>query len=619
MKSLKSAALALLFAAFTGICANSYAKELYHLVLIPNPSAETIKTMAELGLPLDDAHFIKGQGLEIPVQAQELQTLRQHGIQFLILQEDLEAYYGEICRQNMQHIPPLSRDDPVHMKYGSMGGFYTFEQFIADLDSMRLLYPNLCTAKQILGYGWENHPIYMVKISDNPDINEDEPECLIDATHHAREPGAYTAALYAMWYLLENYGSDDEVTYLVDNREIYFVPIVNPDGLYYNQLNNPGGGGNWRKNRRNNGGSYGVDLNRNYPYQWGYNNVGSSPTPSSETYRGPYAASEPETQAMINFINTHEIATAMTIHTYADDYLCAYGYANVLPEHYDVHMDYMSAAAQLNGYAYGTCYLIMYDSNGRTQDWQLHQHDIINIEPEIGGNGFWPPISQIMPEAAENLFIHLNQFWCAGGQIIYSSTEVQDGYLNPGATENLIISIFNRGWGTSETFSYEIDTIDPYITIVTASASSGGLIRRTTAADTFVVQVSPGCPIGHQVPFTVTIDQGGYLRTDEFTLIVGQPDVLFSDNGEAGMGNWTSAGGWGLSTLSSHSPTHSFTESPTGNYGNNVTAYMTLTNPINLSNASSLWLEFWAKWDICLLYTSPSPRDGLLSRMPSSA
>jgi len=578
----------------------STAKEMYHLVFIPNPSPTTILTMAELGLPLDDSRTIKGEGLEIPLEAADIALLDSRGIQYNIIQEDLEKHYGEICRKNLENIPPMTDEDPVHMKYGSMGGFYTFQEIVFDLDSMYLLYPNLCTEKEIIGYGWDDYPIYVVKISDNPATFEGEPEGLFDGLHHAREPGAYTAIMYAMWYLLENYGTDEEVTYLVDNRELYFVPVVNPDGLIYNQQTNPNGGGMWRKNRRNNGGSYGVDLNRNYPYQWGYNNAGSSPTPSSSTYRGPYAASEPETQAMISFINDQDIHTGMTIHTYGDHYLCAYGYANVPPEHYDVHMEYMAYAAQNNGYNYGYCYQIMYASNGRTQDYQLHEHDIINVEPEIGSS-FWPSISQIMPNAAENLDCHLNLFWCAGGLVEITSLEVEDGFLTPGDTENLIATVFNKGWGTSEPVDFEISTTDPYIIITTNTASTDSILKRTGAdnsANPFVAEVDSTCPIGHQAGFTLTLDQGGYIRTAEFSLMVGEPEIFFQDDAEAGMGNWSSTGGWGLSSSNPHGGQYSFTESPGGNYGNNVTAIMTLNQPVNLTNATSLWLEFWTRWDI---------------------
>jgi murein tripeptide amidase MpaA len=125
------------------------------------------------------------------------------------------------------------------------------------------LYPNLITPKWSLGTTHEGRQIWAVKISDNPNVNENEPQVFFDALIHAREPQSMATVLYFMYYLLENYGINQEVTYLVNNREIYFVPVLNPDGYVYNQTTNPSGGGDWRKNRRNNSGSYGVDLNRN--------------------------------------------------------------------------------------------------------------------------------------------------------------------------------------------------------------------------------------------------------------------------------------------------------------------------------------------------------------------
>ncbi|RJP76297.1 MAG: hypothetical protein C4524_10300, partial [Candidatus Zixiibacteriota bacterium] len=580
------------------------AVEKYHMVLVPDPSLDRLQVMAELGLPLDDARTLKGRGLEIPLSESDLARLRDQGVPFTVTQEDLGKHWETVCLENLRQIPALAGvtdTDPVHMKYGSMGGFYTFQQIVADLDSMRLLYPNLCTQKVSVGQGWNNNPLWMVKISDNPDIDEDEPEAFFDALHHAREPGSYTATLYSMWWLLENYGTDPEATYLINNRELFFVPVANPDGLLYNQQIAPNGGGTWRKNRRNNGTSYGVDLNRNYPYQWGYDNIGSSATPSSETYRGPSAGSEPETQALMNFINGRSISTAMTVHTASNVYICAYGYANVLPEHYDVHLDYMSYAARLNGYDVGTCYSIMYASNGRTQDWQLHQHDIINVEPEIGSHGFWPALTYIMPEARENLDCFLNQFWCAGGQVVMTALDVQDGYLEPGQTENLIATVFNRGWGTSEAITFAVSTMDPYVSIGTVAAGTGPLARRTSATNAttpFVAQVSPTCPLGHEVDFITTVDQGGYIRTDTLTLMVGVPTVLFQDGAEAGMGNWTVTGNWGVTSSNPHSGQYSFNDSPSGNYTNNATWTMTKTAGVSLAGASQAWLDFWARWSI---------------------
>ena len=168
--------VSILVALFLMLLTSADAEEKYHQILIPTPSHQTIITLLEIGVDLEcGSHHIKGVGLEIPVTEIELEMIRNRGIPFTITQEDLEAYYQEICLKNLENIPALTDDDPVHMKYGSMGGFYTFQEIVADLDSMHLLYPDICTEKTILGYGWENNPIYMVTISDNASISEDEP------------------------------------------------------------------------------------------------------------------------------------------------------------------------------------------------------------------------------------------------------------------------------------------------------------------------------------------------------------------------------------------------------------------------------------------------------------
>jgi hypothetical protein len=588
--------------------ASTDARALYHQIVVPMPSPATMGLLQEIGVDLEcGSKFINGEGLEVVVDETELALIRSQGIPYTLTQEDLGSYYEQVCLKNLENIPDLSAlDHPVHMKYGTMGGFYNWEEIIADLDSMHLLYPDVCASKVIIGAGWDENPIYMVKISDNVEINEDEPEGIFDALHHAREPGGYTSMIYSMWQLLENYGTDPECTYLIDNRELYFVPVVNPDGFLYNQQNSPYGGGMWRKNRRNSGGGdWGVDLNRNYTYQWGYDNQGSSGNPGSSTYRGPSAGSEPETQTMMNFINDHEFTTGMTVHTASGKYLTAYGYDYVPPEHYDTHYDYMAYAASENGYSYGYCRSIMYASNGRTQDWQLHEKDIINVEPEVGFDGFWPPISMIFSEAEDQLNCYFNQFWCAGGQVVYSSMEVADGYLTPGESEELIVEIFNRGWGESEAVTYELTTTDPYVTLATAISSSGPLAQwsgANNAADPFIADISSSCPIGHEAEFTLTINQGTYVRTETFSLLVGTPVLFFSDNAESGTGNWTISSDWGLDDDNPHGGVYSFSDSPGRNYNDNENCTITLSQPLNLSDATMAWIAFWGRWDIEVNY-----------------
>ncbi|MBB1489712.1 hypothetical protein H4O21_24185, partial [Oceanospirillum sp. D5] len=144
------------------------------------------------------------------------------------------------------------------------------------------------------GTTWLGQTVYYVRISDNPDIDEAaEPETLITGMIHAREVNSLMNIMYFMWYILENYDSDPFIKNIVDNQELYFVPIINPDGLRWNEVIAPNGGGLQRKNLRpgvaDNGSTStsnnvrGIDLNRNFNYYWGFDNSGSSPTQSSNT------------------------------------------------------------------------------------------------------------------------------------------------------------------------------------------------------------------------------------------------------------------------------------------------------------------------------------------------
>jgi carboxypeptidase T len=577
------------------------APELYHMVRLAAPTEAQIWQLKGAGLPMEDGKLWKEGYLDIPLSESELRIVDGYDIPYEILQRDLAGFYAQrYLRELDEGLTPKERTDPVHMKYGSMGGFYTFDEIVVDLDSMYLLYPNICTVKDSVGVGWDGNILWMVKISDNPTLNEDEPEAILDALHHAREPGAYASIMYFMWWLLENYGLDDEATHLVNNRELYFVPCVNPDGLLYNELTNPNGGGMWRKNRRDNGGSYGVDLNRNYGYMWGYDNIGSSPTPSSSTYRGPYAFSEPEAQAMRDFVNAHDFKTGVTVHTYGNHYLYAYGYANVPPESLAVHQEYGGEISRDNGYNYGYCYQILYASNGRVQDWQLHEHMIINIEPEIGGDGFWPPTYQIFPEMRENKHCYAWISWCCGAKInVESAAPV--GALEPGSNCQLEVSLKNRGMGDSQTtVTGTLTTDSPYIIPHDMTSDFGVFAAReihNNSADRFAFGISPIAPQGAMVRFGLEVEYEGYTDIDSFQVQIGTPVVVFEDDAEGGTGNWN-MGNWGLTTSYFHSATHSFTDSPYGNYSNNQTNRMTLQGTIDVSSVQTPVLKFWTRFEI---------------------
>jgi hypothetical protein len=196
--------------------------------------------------------------------------------------------------------------------------------------------------------------------------------------------------------------------------------VLNPDGYVYNQQTNPNGGGFWRKNRRDNGdGSFGVDLNRNYGYQWGYDNIGSDPTPSSETYRGTAPFSEPEIQAIRNFCESHNFYLALNYHAHGELLIYPWGYIpNFLTPDAPIFTDLAIDMTQFNNYQYGTGnQTVGYVVNGDSDDWmygeQTTKNKIFAMTPEVG-TSFWPSQSQIYPIAQENVYPNLVLAWGPG-------------------------------------------------------------------------------------------------------------------------------------------------------------------------------------------------------------
>jgi len=297
--------------------------------------------------------------------------------------------------------------------FGSMGGYYTFSEVVAELDEMRAFAPNLISIKESIGATIEGRDIWMVKISDNPDVKESEEEILYTALTHAREPQSMATILYFMWYLLENYGSEPVVDFLVDNRERYFIPVINADGYVHNENTNPNGGGNWRKNRRDNGGGiFGVDPNRNYGFQWGFNNSGSSPTPSSSTYRGTGPFSEGETQTIRDFVNAHNFTMAFNYHSFSNVLIFPYDYQiNLFTPDHALFLTLSQNMTLFNGYPFGTTNQTLGGTvNGVAADWfygeQTTKNKIIGFTPEVGSSadGFWPNQNRIIPLALDNLY-----------------------------------------------------------------------------------------------------------------------------------------------------------------------------------------------------------------------
>ena len=187
----------------------------------------------------------------------------------------------------------------------------------------------------------EGRKIWAIKISDDPDTDdENEPDILFVGAHHAREWISAEVPLYLAANLVQNYYTDSTVKMLVDNSEIWIVPVVNPDGLEYSRLGGFDSESDlglrrlWRKNRQDNGdGTHGVDLNRNYGYEW-EGSGGSGRTTSDDDYRGPEAFSEPETRAIRDLMldSKKDFEAVLSYHSFSQLILYPWGYTGEAPE-----------------------------------------------------------------------------------------------------------------------------------------------------------------------------------------------------------------------------------------------------------------------------------------------
>ncbi len=228
----------LLVTLFLSTALNLYSQNYKEVKIYLNNNAD-IQTLVNAGMEFDHLNLNKDNTIDVFIDENDFAILQNSGFNYEVLIDDWYSYYANLPKmteaEKGQALQEIEQDYGVMgFNYGSMGGFYTLAEVNAELDEMFAQYPTLITQKVSIGTTVEGRPIYMVKISDNPTVNENEPQALYTGLHHAREPESMEQMIFFMFYLLENYGTDPEATYLVNNRELYFIPVLNPDGYQYN-------------------------------------------------------------------------------------------------------------------------------------------------------------------------------------------------------------------------------------------------------------------------------------------------------------------------------------------------------------------------------------------------
>ncbi|MEO8760209.1 MAG: M14 family metallopeptidase, partial [Bacteroidia bacterium] len=573
--------------------ANTFAQTPKYYRIKVQTGKDGLVQMAKQGIAIDHGVYKKGSYFIGEFSDNELNLIKQTGLPYQVLISDLSTFYANRNKASSKTMStsPSCKDCfnypvPANFTTGSMGGFYTYQEYLDIMDSMAAKFPNLISPRQTIdtSHTWEGRSLYWVKISNNPNVNQTKPQVLYTAIHHAREPESLVELVYYMWYLLENYNTNAEVKYLVDNLEMYFVPCVNPDGYIYNHTTNPNGGGMWRKNRRNNGdGTMGVDLNRNYSFLWGFDNVGSSPQTNNDTYRGPSPASEPEIKMMQSFCNAHTFKLAVNGHTYSNLLIAPDSAGLTVPDS-TLYNDFFLRMTFCDEFGYGNSIeTVGYTTNGDSDSWMYGEKGtkpkILAMTPETGSpdDGFWPVAANIIPLAEK---VMDQNFYAARLTAAYAEV---DDISGPFISQSGYIKYNIQRLGLEPgTFSVSITPIGSSFQSVGTGKTYSTLAELQTVTDSISFTLVNGLAAASTVQFLLNVNNGGYTSTDTITRVVGVPVVAFIDNCNS-TAQWT--GTWGISTVNFVSPTGSITDSPIGLYATNTNKSTTTTAYINLTDA----------------------------------
>ncbi|MFI6742408.1 M14 family zinc carboxypeptidase [Nonomuraea sp. NPDC050451] len=357
-------------------------------------------------------------------------------------------------------------------------GYHNFAEMTADINALVAAHPNI-VSQSTYGTSYEGRALRLIKISDNVGTDENEPEVLFTAHQHAREHLTVEMALYIMHLLADNYGTDSRITNLVNTREIWIMPDLNPDGGEYDIAT--GSYRSWRKNRQPNSGSsaVGTDMNRNWAYNWGCCG-GSSGSTSSETYRGASAESAPEVRAAANWVRSRVVGGVQQLkahidwHTYSELILWPYGYTfndtapGLTQDDRDAHATLGQNMASTNSYTPEQA-SDLYITDGTIDDWMWGVYKIFSFTFEMyptgASPGFYPPDEQIVPQTTRNReavlrfleysdcvyrIIGKETQYCGTGNpplTVYSDTfETATGWtVNPSSTDTATTGQWERG------------------------------------------------------------------------------------------------------------------------------------------------------------------------------
>jgi len=324
----------------------------------------------------------------------------------------LEVAFDIIINDVEQHLADGQRDLEESRSNDAMLAdffiaYHTYEEYAQFLTNLSSVYGTIAKFTPSIGTSIQGRNIFAITITGT--ATGTKKKIFVSGGQHAREWIAPATTTYIINQLVTTYTTNTAVKTLLDSTIFYFVPLVNPDGYAFTWT----GANNrlWRKNRRlNSGGTYGVDLNRNWDDHWG--GQGASHTPSSDTYCGTAPFSEPESTAVSKFVLANgPYRGAIDYHSYSQLILRPYGWTTTPPPN-DAAVKIIGDTIRarilaVNNVAYTSqASWQLYYTTGSAQDWYYSQANIpvsFTIElRDTGTYGFQLPPAQIKPTGAEN-------------------------------------------------------------------------------------------------------------------------------------------------------------------------------------------------------------------------
>ncbi|HEX8085465.1 MAG TPA: M14 family metallopeptidase [Solirubrobacteraceae bacterium] len=386
------------------------------LVRVANPTKLLLETLEHEGF--DVTHNVRKGRADVLVPDQShMSLLTRLGAKFEVIERDMGAYFRRARLADRAYAERVAKS-PLP---SGRTGYRQYADYQAELKQLVADHPSV-VRPVVIGESFQGREIQGVEISDDVNREDDgKPVFFLMGVHHAREWPSGEIAMEFAYLLANGHGADPEISRLLDKQRVVIVPLINPDGFVASRAAAEDGmfpdpadttgipnadtvegvavpfGGNLAYRRKNCNGpvssfegekdypcyyQWGVDPNRNYGEGWG--GPGASPDPNTQVYRGAGQWSEPETQAVHQYSQTHAVTNLISLHTVAALVLRPPGIHTKgrIPDEHRMRAlgkQMADATGYTNQFGFQ-----LYDTSGTTEDWNYAAAGTFGYTIEIG-------------------------------------------------------------------------------------------------------------------------------------------------------------------------------------------------------------------------------------------